>query len=873
MHNQDVSHWQQAMTLYRDVLTLPEHDRVTHIEQLDVASTVKDKLNQLLQSSATLDKDPLLARLDHLVLKLGSSMAGQGNGNQDNTSGGNAAMIGRRVGAWTILKPLGHGGMASVFEAERSEVEFDQHGALKLLSLLMLATGGSHRFVREQQFLAQLQHPNIAMLLDGGVAEDGTPFLVTELVSGCDIREYCSLHNLNLQQIVRLLLQVCAAISHAHGNLILHRDIKPSNVMVTSDGQIKLLDFGIGKLTEEAVEGTQTIAFSPKYAAPEQVTGGAITTTTDVYGLGMLGHSLLEQKPLVKQSPTQLSGQSSEQHELEQILDMATREEPIRRYASAESMANDLNNWLHSRPIKAVADSLGYRLRKYLRRNQKLVLASGAIVLTAVIGVAAVLWQANQARIEAQKAQTMAGFMIDLFASGDLLSGQGPDTSIASLMDAGAQRARIELDNAPEARTEILRVIGLAQTEFGQYQQAGENLQAAMTSAVDPIDRARVLGAMGVWSAERAEFKQGIDWMQQALEIMTTELPPEHPDRLEIELNMINFLLFTGQYQNSMQRADKLIAAIGNLEQLPQDDHANVLRSRAMALTQVDRFGEAIQNLHQAIDIARQLRPPRPALVAAFVNDLGIANSYGGYPQASIDAFRESYQIQSDIYGPAHKRTITSGSNLVHLMRGAGKTDAALQLGNEVFNNSLAEYGPIHRSVVLTRLALALVLSDLSRDAEADIQLANSITALRQLDDMRSELPHHLAWRGEILIRADRFDEAIELLQEAEAIRDTEFPDEARRYRVAAQRRLVHAHAALGQCETANAYLNNISEDIAGGEHGQAMATRIYLLNCQVDQASARQTYRHISESINQLEDLTASLRAALRWGHQHLMG
>lgn len=848
MHKQDVTQWQTAVSLYRDVLSMPEADRQSHIDSLGIEPVVQEKLKQLLNAEQVTDADPLQNRLDHLIARLGSDSISDAEVDEIN-----AALIGRNIGDWTIMQSLGRGGMASVYLAERSGVEFEQRGALKLLSLLMLATGGSKRFVREQQFLARLQHPNIAMLLDGGMAEDGTPYLVTELVEGLHIRDYCSDHNLNKRQIVRLLLQVCAAVKHAHGHLILHRDIKPSNVMVTDDGQVKLLDFGIGKLADQASQGTQTKVFTPKYAAPEQHSGDAVTTATDVYGLGMLGRTLLQDQ--LRQSD-----------ELNHVLHMATHEEATRRYSSVESLERDLLNWLEGRPIAAVADSRMYHLRKYVRRHWRGVSAAAVMLLMAIVGVSAVLWQANAARIEAEKAQTLSTFMVDLFAGGDLFSGQGPDTSIASLMESGAQRARVELEGAPEARAEVLRVIGLAQTEFGQYDEAGENLHAALDSASNPLDRARVLGAMGVWAAERAEFNQGIAWMKEALEVMTPRLPAYHPDRLEIETSLINFLLFTGENQQSLDRADQLVADIGDLNRLAENDHANVLRSRAMVLTQVNRFDEAISDLQKAIELAKNLQPPRPALVAAFLNDLAIAQTYSGDQQAAIDAFNESYRTQSDIYGTTHKRTITSGSNLVHTMRSAGQTQQALELGNQVLANSLSEYGSIDRSVVLSRFALALVLSDVGRDSEADEQMVASVAALRQLDDMRSDLPSHLSWRGEILIRQGRFVDAVVLLQESELIHENEFPNEARRYRVAAQRRLVQAHAALGECEQANGYMAGIADDLATGNVDQMLATQLYLLNCQTDTESANNTYRDIIVSSQNREKLDSSLRAALRW-------
>lgn len=856
MRKQDVTQWQTAVSLYRDMLSLPEDQRQSHIDSLGVEPVIQEKLKQLFTASQTADQDPLHARLDSLILRLGSASLSDAEADEIH-----AAIIGRDIGEWTIVQSLGHGGMASVYMAERRGVEFEQRGALKLLSLLMLATGGAKRFVREQQFLARLQHPNIAMFLDGGVAEDGTPYLVTELIEGVHIRDYCYEHKLSTRQVVRLLLQVCAAVKHAHGHLILHRDIKPSNVMVTNDGQAKLLDFGIGKLADQAAQGTQTKVFTPKYAAPEQQSGEAITTATDVYGLGMLARTLLGES--VRQS-----------EELNRVLDMATHTEVSRRYASIESLERDLNNWLENRPVTAVVDSPLYHLRKYLRRHRVGIAAVMAIVLVGVIGILAVLWQANTARIESEKARTLSSFMISLFADGDLLSGQGPDTSISTLMEAGAQQARIELESAPEARAEVLRVIGLAQTEFGQYDEAGENLQTALDSTTNPIDRARVLGSMGIWAAERAEFNQGIAWMKQALEMMTPELSVDHPDRLEIETSLINFLLFIRENQQSMQRADQLVTDIGNLERLSDNDHANVLRSRAMALTQVGRFDEAINDLHKAIELAKNLQPPRPALVAAYYNDLAIAHSYSGSQLAAIDAFSESYRTQSEIYGASHKRTITSGSNLVHVMRAAGQIPQALELGDQVLTASLAEYGLLDRSVILSRFALALVLSDADKNDEADTQMTASIAALRQLDDMRSELPHHLSWRGEILIRRGRFSDAIALLEESESIHQQEFPDEARRYRVAAQRRLVQAYAALGECEAANGYMDSIAEELAAGNADQALATEIYLLNCQQGAQDTSKGYGELLASVSvssrNNNDMDTGLRAALNWASRH---
>lgn len=848
----EITQWRRAFDLFRLVssaeLPADADSGYASVGGQDESDAVKEKLRQLLSSHQLDDDSGVAEPLDSLIVRL--SFSGQSDADDDELD---SIMKDKIVGGWRILRRLGRGGMASIYLAERQGVEFRQYGALKLLSLLMLATGGQKRFAREQQFLAQLQHPNIAMLLDGGVADDGTPYLVTEVVEGLNIVEFCQQNSLTVRQRVVLLIQVCEAVRHAHGKLILHRDIKPGNILVNKDGQSKLLDFGIGKLVRDTPESTISQVFTPKYAAPEQLQGAAVSTATDVFGLGTLGLTLLDER---------LEGH----HELASVLMQASHEDVDRRYPSAESLLLDLRNWIENRPITAITDSAAYRFRKFISRNKSLVLMCGSMVLLAMFATASVFWQANAARLEAEKSSILSEFMIDLFADGDLFSGQGPETPISSIMQAGAERARLSLQRTPAAHSEMLRVIGLAQTEFGEYEDAGVNLNLALESADSPLQQARVLGSLGVWQAEQAEYSMGIASMQQALALMGNRLPVSHPDRLEIETDLINFLLFAGEDQKSMDRADRLIATLGSMQDLPASEHANVLRSRAMALTQRGRFEEAIEHLQEALRLVANLQPARPALTAAYLNDLGIAYYYIGAQAKAIDALASSYQAQIEIYGPEHKRVITSGSNLVLTMRAAGQIQRAIELGESVLAVSVQAHGDIHRSTSLARFALALALTDADRHDEAEAQLTASIAALRELEDMRAELPSHLAWQGEVLIRQAKFAEAIAVLLEAESIRDHEFPEVARRYRVASQNRLVQAQAALGNCTVAREYQQNIQDDMDAAEAGLALASDIYLLNCQTTGGEARIHYSEILTALDDVEIDDPSMRAALRW-------
>jgi tetratricopeptide (TPR) repeat protein len=318
--------------------------------------------------------------------------------------------IGERIGAYRIVSVLGTGGMGDVFRAVRDDDQYRAEVAIKLMRADVRSTLTEQRFRTERQILAGLDHRNIARLLDGGTSVNGMPYVVMELVSGAPIDTYCDARNLDVRERVRLFLQICAAVSYAHQHLIVHRDLKPNNILVTTDGSVKLLDFGIAKLLEpevdtvQAGDGTVTtlLAMTLDYASPEQVVGGPVTTVSDVYSLGVVLYRLLTgQSPygartndaqriaeiLSDTTPTRPSQvQRKIDGDLDNILLMALRKEPQRRYGSVEQFANDLRNYLAGMPVHARGNSLGYRSGKFLRRR-KVEVAAGFVALCALVGV------------------------------------------------------------------------------------------------------------------------------------------------------------------------------------------------------------------------------------------------------------------------------------------------------------------------------------------------------------------------------------------------------------------------------------------------------------------------------------------------------
>ncbi len=324
-----------------------------------------------------------------------------------------SAMAGRRFGNFEIIREIGSGGMGAVYLARRTDGEFDQQVALKIVRQSIAESRMIDRFRRERQILASLNHPNIARLLDGGINEEGLPFLAMEFIDGESIINYADEHDLGLNDRLSLFLKICSAVAYAHRNLIVHRDIKPGNILVTADGEPKLLDFGLAKLIDEglgqdaATTHTEFRALTPAYASPEQLKGEAITTSSDVYSLGVLLYELLTgQRPFKFEgmtlneiihaistsepgSPSRTAEPNSKlRGDLDNIILKALRNEPDRRYKSVEQFADDIQKYLDGLPVTARKDTVYYRVSKFVLRHRISVAAAALILITLVTGIA-----------------------------------------------------------------------------------------------------------------------------------------------------------------------------------------------------------------------------------------------------------------------------------------------------------------------------------------------------------------------------------------------------------------------------------------------------------------------------------------------------
>ncbi len=432
-----------------------------------------------------------------------------------------SALIGKTIGSYCVVSEIGHGGMGSVFLAERTDGEFRQQVAVKLVRAGVDTADVRRRFLHERQILADLEHPFIARLIGGGTTDDGLPYLLMEYVRGRPITLY--VRTLPLNERLQLFRKVCEAVAYAHRSLVIHRDLKPSNIFITEDGQPKLLDFGIAKLLDDSGAGGQTLtnvgAFTPDYASPEQIKGGPITTASDVYSLGVLLYELLTGRSPYRfqtRSPDELirvicdspptspsrsfdAGETGEfvrpsdlTGDLENIVLLALRKEPERRYSSVEQFSADIQRYLDGLPVIAREDTLGYRASKFVKRHRYRVALAGALVLALLGGILATAWQARVARQERDaataerlKAERMNEFLQEMLSYSNqswssAAGGQSRDVTINQMLDEIAPKIESELADQPDMRARMLRTIANAYNSQGRYAAAEQYLRDAL---------------------------------------------------------------------------------------------------------------------------------------------------------------------------------------------------------------------------------------------------------------------------------------------------------------------------------------------------------------------------------------------------------
>jgi len=431
---------------------------------------------------------------------------------------------GQEIGAYRLMRELGSGGMGVVWLAERTDGLIKRPVALKLPHGAWKRAGLAERMAREREILATLTHPHIAHMYDAGVTTGGQPYLAIEYVEGTRIDIFCREQRLDVRARLRLFAQIVKAVAYAHGKLVVHRDLKPANILISAEGQARLLDFGIAKLLDEgqARETELSVlsgrALTPDYASPEQILGAPVTVASDVYSLGVVLYELLsDQRPynlardsrgaledaIVQADPVPPSEMAAApwrkvlRGDLDTVVLKALRKKPADRYATAHALLDDIERYLSARPVLAQPDSRWYRARKFVARNRIAVSAAAAIFMAVLIGAGIAVWQARVALAEKARAEEVQEFIAAVFREADPTQGKGESLSAVELLVQAERRLNERTDASPELRVQLLAIVG--ESLFG-LQEHGESarvleealrLQRASASA-DPMLNARL---------------------------------------------------------------------------------------------------------------------------------------------------------------------------------------------------------------------------------------------------------------------------------------------------------------------------------------------------------------------------------------------
>jgi serine/threonine protein kinase/Flp pilus assembly protein TadD len=674
--NQD--RWQQISPHLDTVLSLPEEERTAWLatfrrEKPELA----DLLEELLMEQAIVDKEAFLA-------------------GQPNTPF-ETSQVGQTVGAYRLISPIGEGGMGTVWLAERCDGRFERKVAIKFLRYSLGSLTGAERFKREGRILGQLSHPHIAELIDAGVSTTGQPYIVLEHIDGKPIDAYCDTHRLDVSARIVLFLDVLSAVSRAHVSLVVHRDIKPSNVLVRNDGQVKLLDFGIAKLLAEDGNPAAThltleggVGLTPLFAAPEQITAGAITTMTDVYALGALLYLLLTgQHPSIAESssPAQLvkaivekeparpsdacvSGEATKvadrrattperlrrqlEGDLDLIIGKALKKYPTERYSSAIALADDLQRFLDHEPIRARPDSFLYNAAKFVRRNRTAVGFSAVAACAVLAGAIGILIQTRTARIQRdfafrQLARAEADNELMSFVLSDAAP-SGKPFKVNDLLDRAEQIVQHQPPGDPINRSELLIGIGRLYANEDAAAKSLRVLEEAYQtsrSLADPLIRAEAGCDLADAQARGGDTQKAEALFQEALH--------ELPQGPEFALQRGDCLLLGGEVARERGDANTAISRVLEAQQVVQNSFlqskpldVTIAIDKATTYRVAGRNLEAIAAFKEAAALMKELGRENTRDAVELFNSWAYTEAQLGHPMTAETLYARAISISRD---------------------------------------------------------------------------------------------------------------------------------------------------------------------------------------------------------------------------------
>ena len=817
------------------------------------------------------------------------------------------AAPGTTLGAYRIVSVLGKGGMGTVFLAERADDQYEQKVAIKLVHGALTDPSTLSRLRSERQILANLNHPNVASLVDGGATEDGSPYLVIEYIDGEPIDEYCDRKQLSIKERLQLFQSICAAVHYAHQNLVVHRDIKPSNILVTDAGTPKLLDFGIAKILDPdpAHEGLTRAGerlLTPEHASPEQVLGKPVTTASDVYSLGVLLYQLLsghrpyelssykqrqlqkvicEEDPLrpstvvargqdAKDSLAEISTQRRQHPEklrrslsgdLDHIVLKAMRKEAEERYASANQFSLDIERYLRGEPVLARKGTWSYHTGKFIRRNFIGVgVATAFVVVLAGFAVAMsvqakkIAEQRDLANVERERAEQVSEFLVDIFSYSDPYEAQGREITAKQILEKGAERIENELGEHPEIQATLLGTVGYV------YQRQGdpargipllEQAVAALTELHGERHAATALTTNRLGEALRmgGRFAEAEQSYRRALDTNLALFGSDHEQVAWGYQELGRLKRQQSDLPNAELSLKRSLSIYTRLYGETSVEVAFTLEELGNLATWKGDLAEAEGYQRRALEIFREtLGDSHPDYAVALNNLASILRSQDEYEEAEA-LYREAVAVERRVRGE-NPELASSLGGLGRLLLARGELEEAEAANREAFEISRRIWDEDYRQGYFAA-GVAQVLIRQKQFAEAEGLLRMSLDIYdRKLSPDHLYIASAINDFGPLLVQTDRAREAEPMLRRALQICEKSLGQDS--WRAArARSTLGQALASLGQDAEAEPLLIDslpIIEEALGPEHRETRLAVRRIVDFYTDRGELHKASRYQSK-------------------------
>lgn len=715
------------------------------------------------------------------------------------------ARLGRRLGAWELTGILGEGGMGVVYAARRADGQYEGDAAVKLMIAVDPGSPLRHRLLAERQILADLDDPRIARLLDGGLSDDGHPYLVMERIDGRTILEHAEVAGLGLEARLDLFTEVCQAVHAAHRRMILHCDLKPSNILVTPRGELKLLDFGVARPLEAAARtpedrpdsrhqpdpgataAADTIAsrlYTPGYASPEQVAGRVLTPASDVFALGVVLRELIAgERPWDRR----LRG------DLQRILERAAAADPAARYPSAAELAGDLGRWRRRLPVSATPDTAGYRLRRLVDRHRVTSVALAAVGVAVLVGLGGTLGQAriaarerDQARREALRAQTVSAFLTDLFNVADPNENLGADPTVREILDRGRDRIGALADE-PADRAELLAVLAGVYFRLGLFAES-RDLYAAELAAErqmhgpdhEVVSDTRI--DLGVSLLELGDTDGAAAQIDSCLDFRRRH-PRDDPRWLSVPTAaMARIASNRGDGATAARLFAEVLAALDPDDEEQQPQLGRTWTNYGVCLARLGRLAAADSAYARAEGHYARAIPGHHSYFGTLYSNWAVVAQSLGQLERAEDLHRRALVIKRRL---RHNQVDigTSLINLGNLLVEQERATEALPMLEEALAIQRDAFGVTHIYVAAAEINLGLALLQLGDAAAADARFATGEAAIRRLyGDDGPALAVAIKRRAEAARGAGDPQRAAALLQESVAMHRRHLPNSRHRF-------------------------------------------------------------------------------------------